>query len=197
MKEEIIKISLARFLTYGIRKMTIQKLVSPLGISTKTVYKFFRNKEELLRECLIVQYDRLLTELFTIIDHNPNAVVAMENGWEHIVDADFGVNMAFYRDLNYYYPALQDEIINVYDHKISNAVVKLIKRGMDDGVFMKGLHPQLIYEAMMVLYSSLTRTDRFKKYRMESRALFRQTVFVYLRGICTEKGVISLTDYSG
>ena len=32
--------------------MSVQKLVSPMGISTKTVYKYFKNKEELLEEVL-------------------------------------------------------------------------------------------------------------------------------------------------
>ncbi|MEO6731986.1 MAG: TetR/AcrR family transcriptional regulator, partial [Ferruginibacter sp.] len=52
MKEEIIQTSLKQFLKHGIREMSIQKLIEPLGISTKTVYKYFKNKEELLEEAL-------------------------------------------------------------------------------------------------------------------------------------------------
>jgi len=50
MKKEILQTSLKQFLKHGIRQMSIQKLVEPLGISTKTVYKYFKNKEELLEE---------------------------------------------------------------------------------------------------------------------------------------------------
>jgi len=45
MKEKIIEIALQQFLKHGIRKMTVQKLTGPLGVSTKTVYNFFNNKE--------------------------------------------------------------------------------------------------------------------------------------------------------
>ena len=56
MKEEILQTSLKQFLKHGIREMSIQKLVEPMGISTKTVYKYFKNKEELLEEALHLHY---------------------------------------------------------------------------------------------------------------------------------------------
>ena len=52
MKDEILQTALNQFLKYGIREMSIQNLIVPLGISTKTVYKYFKNKEELMEEVL-------------------------------------------------------------------------------------------------------------------------------------------------
>ena len=45
-KEIIIEASLQQFLEHGIKQMTIQKLIEPLGLSTKTVYKYFADKED-------------------------------------------------------------------------------------------------------------------------------------------------------
>ena len=50
MKRKILQTSLEQFLKYGIRKMSVQKLVEPLPISTKTVYKHSKNKEDLGKE---------------------------------------------------------------------------------------------------------------------------------------------------
>jgi AcrR family transcriptional regulator len=44
MKDKITEVALERFMQYGIRNMTIKKLVEPLGISTKTVYKYFASR---------------------------------------------------------------------------------------------------------------------------------------------------------
>src|ERR1700759_276931 len=110
MKDEILNISLQRFLKFGIRKMTIQKLVAPLRISTKTVYKYFSNKEDLLKECLIIHYTRLL-EGIPGMESQADPVQAMQTLWQKAVDTDFGTNHLFYHDLNYYYPELQDEIL--------------------------------------------------------------------------------------
>ena len=56
VKDKIVEVALEQFLKHGIRSMTIKKLIGPMGISTKTVYKYFSSKEDLLAECLRVLY---------------------------------------------------------------------------------------------------------------------------------------------
>jgi AcrR family transcriptional regulator len=195
MRDEIIKISLSGFLKHGIRKMTVQNLVSPLGISTKTVYKFFKNKEDLLKECLALHYKTLTSDLLVSVEKCPNAVQAVANCWNIATAADFGVAKSFYHDLNYYYPSLQDAILKKYGNKISETIAELMKRGVEEGYFIEGLNPLLSLEAMTVLYNSITRTDHYKRFRLSAEVLALHTVFVYLRGICTEKGLKELKLY--
>ena len=127
MKDKIVEISLAGFLRSGIRKMTIQKLVSPLGISTKTVYKYFEDKEALLKECLTLHYTPLVNALQESMEASPNAVHAILVCWNLTMEADFGVNRSFYHDLNYYFPSLQDEVLKKYANKISNLIAKKLR----------------------------------------------------------------------
>jgi AcrR family transcriptional regulator len=194
MRQEIIATSLEGFLKKGIRKMTVQKLVAPLGISTKTVYKYFSNKEDLLRECLSVHYSRLLKQTYLTGDQHPNPAKALENLWKNAFQIDFGVNRIFYHDLNHYYPELQDEILKKHGDKIEATIVKLIIEGIKNGYFLKDLQPRLIFEAMTVIYRSLTRSNDFRKFRIKPEDLVRQTVHVYLRGICTQKGLNELSS---
>jgi AcrR family transcriptional regulator len=194
MKPEIIKTSLEGFLKKGIRKMTIQKLVEPLGISSKTVYKYFSNKEDVLRECLAVHYSGLVNQALSVVESCPNAALALEQVWNQAIQTDFGINRVFYFDLNHYYPALQDEILKKHGGKIEKTVLKLIRDGMTEGYFRKELDPQIVFGAMTVIYRSLTRTDDFKKFRKTPESLANQTILVYLRGICTEKGLKELSQ---
>jgi len=113
----------------------------------------------------------------------------MQSLWQQALDTDFGTNQLFYHDLNYYYPELQDEILLKNRKKISAALIKLINRGVEEGLFRKDLNGPVILETMTVLYSSLTRTNQFKKFKMQPRDLAQQTIMVYLRGICTDKGL--------
>jgi AcrR family transcriptional regulator len=192
MKDQIIQTSLARFLKYGVRKMTLQKLVSPLGISTKTVYKYFRDKENLLKECLIFHYDALVKTAISRDQQFPNPVIALERSWSLAIQADFGVNSVFYHDINYYYPALQDEILKSHEKKISTVFTKIIKEGIKKNYFRSDVLPAVIYEGFMVIYRSLTRSNHFKQFHLPPDVLASQTILIYLRGICTEKGLREL-----
>lgn len=73
MKEEILRKSLKLFLKHGIRDMSNQKLVELLGISTKTIYKYFKNKEELLEEVLYLYHDKQY-EMLINLPNEQNAV---------------------------------------------------------------------------------------------------------------------------
>ena len=192
MREEIITTSLQRFLKYGIRRMTIQRLVAPLGISTKTVYKYFANKQELLKNCLVIHYSKLLDETQLSESGFPNAVIAIQNMWESAINTDFGINRVFYQDLNHYYPALQDEILKKYSSRISGSVIRQIEQGIHEGFFRKDLQAAIVFETMTILYTSITRSGQYKKFKLPPIELIRQTLMVYLRGILTEKGLKEL-----
>src|SRR4030095_15106593 len=129
-KEKIIEDSLQYFLKHGIRKMTMQKLVEALGLSTKTVYKYFADKEELLRHCLLVHYSGLANNLIVLEKESPNPVNAISRLWREAINLDFGITHVFYHDLNYYYPQIQDEVLNKIFTKNPTILRNLIEKGI-------------------------------------------------------------------
>ena len=190
MKEEIIKTALHQFLKHGIRKMTVQKLAEPMGISTKTVYKYFDDKEELLKHCLVKHYSELAKDFNVTGSSNP--VIAMFKLWHNAMELDFGVNHVFYYDLNYYYPQLQDSILQRFFKRKFSELGELVVSGMKQGYFRNDIVPALVPEVISVLYSSITRTGQFKKYKLTPGVLMQNTIEAYLRGICTDKGITEL-----
>ena len=189
MKEEIIRTSLRQFLKHGIRKMTVQKLVAPIGISTKTVYKYFNDKEDLLNHCLVKHYSELAKD-FNITGSNP--VITILSLWHQAMELDFGVNHVFYHDLNYYYPKLQDSILHRFFNTRFSKLDDLMEKGIKQGYFRKDVVPGMIPEVTSALYALITRTDQFKKYKLTPSVLMQNTIEPYLRGVCTEKGLTEL-----
>jgi len=195
MKERIIETSLQEFLAHGIRQMTMQKLVVPLGISTKTMYKYFSNKEELLEECLIIHYKETDKKILEIKDSSPNMVIALYSVFAKSMDVDFGTNHLFYHDLNYYYPELQDKAIKLYSSKAGEILNGMIEKGILDGDFQCHLQAPIILTATGVLYRSVTRNEAYKMFDVKPSELMKHTIDVYLRGICTDKGLLIFNQY--
>jgi AcrR family transcriptional regulator len=193
VKEEIISTSLQQFLKHGIRKMTVQKLVAPMGISTKTVYKYFDDKEDLLNQCLVKHYSGLVKD-FNLSGSNP--VITILSIWHQAMELDFGVNHVFYHDLNYYHHKLQDSILQRFFKKRFSKLYDLMEKGIRQGYFRKDIVPAMIPEVTSALYASITRTDQFKKYKLTPGVLMQNTIEAYLRGVCTEKGLREINNYS-
>ena len=188
MKEKIIETSLQQFLAHGIRDITMQKLVLTLGISTKTMYKYFKDKEELLEECLKVHYKESDNGILHIINGSPNVVASIWRVYSKVIDLDFGINLLFYHDLNYYYPDLQDKVIKQYSKGAFETLTGIIELGIHEGYFLACLESPVVLETLTILYTSVTRYNAYKEFGMKHE-LIKHTIAIYLRGICTDKGL--------
>jgi len=188
-KSEITAVALEQFMQHGIRSMTIKKLVEPLGISTKTVYKYFSSKEELLEECLSVLYDGYFNELNALINQQENPVNTLLALFRSAFGKDFGVSHAFFHDLNYYYPELQNAAQNRTKNNYGSLMIPLVEDGIAKGYFSKNIKPEIALAGIGILYTSITRSDNYRDHKGSPYELFKNLVEVYLRGMCTEKGI--------
>jgi AcrR family transcriptional regulator len=194
-KERIIEVSLQQFLEHGIKQMTVQNLVEPLGLSTKTVYKYFADKEDLLKQCLFLHYSELLKKFPFLVMEMSNPVDGVLMFYNEVFKLDFGTSQTFYHDLNYYYPQLQDLIIEKFFLIGMIKIKNLIAEGIEGGYFLSELKDDVVFETMMLLYTNITRSSKLKELNYLPNVLMQNTLVAYIRGICTEKGLISFNDF--
>ena len=194
MRDEILQTALRQFLKYGIREMSIQKLVAPLGISTKTVYKYFKNKEDLLAEALQLFFSEQFV-LFEDLTTDKKIVALLFDIWYKGIETQYKVNKVFFHDLHYYYPELEKKTDAINAKRFWNQFVKLVDRGIEEGIFRKDIMSEVALEGISILYLSIVREDRFKKYRIKPYQIIVNTIVPYVRGICTDKGVRELDKY--
>jgi len=161
MKNEILQTALEQFLKFGIREMSIKKLIEPLGISTKTVYKYYKNKEELLEEVLQLLYNQQYQQIENL-SAGQNVVTLLFDIWYLAIEQAYDVNNLFYKDLHYYYPELEKKNELAVGAKFGLLLENLIRKGINAGVFKEGILPEVAMEGIYVLYNAIARTDLFK-----------------------------------
>ena len=61
LKERIIQTALLLFGKYGVKSITMDEIASGLGVSKRTLYETFKDKESIIMECYL--YKNLLAEL--------------------------------------------------------------------------------------------------------------------------------------
>jgi len=188
VKEKIIDAALQQFLEQGIQKVTMQKLAVHFGISIKTIYAYFPDKEELVEECLRLFYQETDEQLLGLIKGAPNALVSICQAYSKIIDLEFGRNYLINQDLNYYYPKLQDKALSEYGKGAFEILTGIINRAMDEGYFTPFLTPYVVLESLSVIFRSVTRYEAYKDFDKKA-ALVKRNMGAYIKSICTEKGV--------
>jgi AcrR family transcriptional regulator len=194
MKNEILQTALEQFIKYGIREMSIQRLIEPLGISTKTVYKYFKNKEELLEQALHLHYAQQY-QMLEELSVDQNVLSLFLDVWYGAFEIEYKVTNVFFHDLKYYYPDLERKIQAAIGIKFTKQFIQIIKKGMDEGVFQDNINPAVVMEGIYVLYDAAVRTERYKPFRVSPFDVLMNTIVVYIRGFCTDKGIGELEQH--
>ena len=188
MKNEILQASLTMCLQYGIRHMSIQKLVESLNISTKTVYKFFKNKEELL-EAVLYRYHGEQYQLLENLPAGENAACLFFSIWQLATQQQYQINKAFYEDLHYYYPELEQKVNAVIGPKFEQFFLSVIHQAMDEEAFRSDLLPEVALHSVLVLHQAAVRTEVFNRFGLSAQALMIHTTGQYIRSLCTPSGL--------
>jgi AcrR family transcriptional regulator len=188
VKNEILKTCLKHFLQHGVRKMTNDNLVALLGISTKTLYKHFKDKEDLLAQSLELFFAQQ-NELLENLAPRESTPILLFYIWQQGFNMEFKVNKSFFHDLHYYYPELEKKVEVRNVKKLWKQFIQIINRGKEEGDLRKEIIPEVVLEGISVLYVSIVRKGEFKKLGLSPNEILLNTIAAYLRGICTEKGI--------
>ena len=194
MKEKILHTALEQFLKYGIREMSIKKLIEPLGISTKTVYKFYKNKEELLEEVLHMQYAQQFQQIENRSAYQ-DVVSLFFDIWHLAIERGSGVNDLFYRDIQHYYPDMERKLEEAIGEKFANKLLQIIQKGITEGVFKEDILPEVVMEGIYILYDGIARTEKFRNFHASPYEIYMNTIVLNIKGICTPKGFLILDEH--
>ena len=74
-KEFILKETLGYFLKYGVKNFTMDDIANKLGVSKKTLYQMFYNKENLLFEVVDELWKSFLDEIHKIYQEEGNSLL--------------------------------------------------------------------------------------------------------------------------
>ena len=194
MKNEILQASLDMCLQYGIRQMSIQKLVESLNISTKTVYRYYKNKEELL-EAVLYRYHGEQYQLLENLPVGENAACRFFTIWQTAIDKEVKINKVFYEDLHYYYPELEQSVNAMIGPKFEQYFLSVIHQAMDEGAFRADILPPVALQSVLVLHQAVVRGGAFNGFGLSAQVLMIQTIGQYIRSLCTPSGLKTLDEH--
>lgn len=194
MKDEILQAALNLCLQLGIRQMSIQKLVESLNISTKTVYKYFKNKEELL-EAVLYRYHGEQYKMLQNLPAGENAACLFFTIWQTAMVTEGQINKVFYEDLHAYYPELEKKVNAVIGQKFEQFFLSVIHQAMDEGTFRDDILPEVALRSVLVLHQAAVRTEAFNRFGLSPQALMIHTTGQYIRSLCTPTGLQALDEH--
>lgn len=191
LKDRIIETALEAFTTHGIKSVTMDDIAASLGISKRTLYEVFQDKESLLTECILKHHEEIKVFLSEILANSKNVLEVILACYQRSIESFHRTNKRFYEDIKKY-PKVHN-LLKKHRERDSDSKIKFFKMGIRQGIFRDDVNFAIVNLLLHEQLDLLMNTDVCNKYSFLE--VYEAIMFTYIRGISTEKGARVLDDF--
>lgn len=187
--EKILSTCAEMFLTLGFKSVTMDDIAQKLGISKKTLYTHFPNKETLVNACVFYFFDYVTGEIRKITEKTSTPIEELYEIKLFMMQLIKNEKISPQFQLKKFYPeifeALQEKQMAFMVDRMSNS----LEKGVALGLFRSSLNipfvARLYFNGMM----GIKDQRLFPAELFQHSQLMADYLEYHLRAICTEKGI--------
>lgn len=154
VKKRILDEARTLFFRYGFSKVTMDEAAEALGMSKKTLYRYFPSKEELLQEVTTNHMDECDTELKAICHRTElSPLERLKLTMNYITGIFSKMSEPLVHDLRRNAPEIWKRVEEARQKNIATDFGSLIKEGRQKGQFRKDVDERLF----ILIYSHVVR----------------------------------------
>lgn len=193
--ERIIQGGEDLFLKAGIKSVTMDDIAKHIGMSKKTIYQFFKDKNELVIALVKKKLQEDEDQMCDIISKSGNVIEEMINMMKCSEEIFSRINPIVIHDMQKYHPEAWHEFQNFKSAVIIHTMEELLTKGIKQGyirpdVDVKIMARMRVNQVEMGFNTSIFPVAEFSIWKVQYQLLEH---FNY--GICTLKGYKLLNQY--
>ena len=188
IRDRILTAAFELFTRYGIKSVTMDDMAKHLSISKKTIYQWFRDKDEVVHTLLEQKLAVDCSEFERIAQTAPNVVEEVFGHMRKLHQMFANANANMFYDLQKYHPRSW-ALVTKFRHEVAlNMIEQALEKGKKDGFVRIGCNVKIlsklrIEEIEMGFNPAVYPADRFSILDVQI-ALVEH----FLYGVCTLKG---------
>lgn len=194
IEKDIVECALGMFSKYGIRSVTMDDVAREMGMSKKTLYKYFENKADLVHKSIKARFEEIQSTLLEIHLRTTNAIDELIEVDEVVGKVMRNQNPSLRFQLQKYYPETYREVFEGRHEMLNAMVQENIESGKRDGLYRK----EASTEVVSFLYCAKMETmpeEEVQLFENHSMPFVMHQALVYhIRGLATEKGLQYLEE---
>jgi AcrR family transcriptional regulator len=171
----------------GFYKTTMDDVASELGMSKKTIYKFFPSKEDLVMAIAKHFMNRMKSKILPALNSDKNAIEKLGELIKILAGASEKISKKRMEEMKRHFPAIWNEIDSFRTKMMFENITKVINQGKEEGLFID--YPTSIIMNMLVAsIRSVVNPDFIMNNNFSIIEAARNAFKILIGGIVTEKG---------
>lgn len=187
--DKIVQTASKDFFEKGVKAVKMDDIAKSLGISKRTLYEIFDNKEQLLIECLKQMAEQTKKHMDRFVkDNNPSVIAVTVEFYRLQMQKLNGMSPDFLIEIRKYPSVVKwMEKIRLSREKEG---IEFFEEGVKEGYFRKDVNYKLIVQVCDGAMENVFHNKLFNQYSLKQ--IFTDVMMLYIRGFCTLKGIEAL-----
>ena len=196
MRERILEKANELFTRYGIKRVTMDEIALRLGISKKTIYQSFADKNELVSEIFDKHICFSRQNCMANLEKSENAVHEVLLGSETFCSIMQTINANVLYDLEKYHPEIFEKFIQFKNQFLHTCIYQNLKRGIAERLYRKEINIEIITRLRLANIVLAMNIELFPQHQFRFSETENEIVTHFLCGIVTEKGAAIMKKYA-
>lgn len=187
-KTEYTRIAIAHFKKWGYKNVTVDDLAKEMGISKKTLYSHFKDKDEIVFESVKLMLYCLNLKIKEATQQSENAVMQIIDMMDFMEQFIRGINLICYQDLQRYYPKSYKYFNTFKEQTLLEDIKENLRQGIKEGYFREDIDIDIVSRFRIESSLYTFQKDVFPNEFFNIINVANQLLAIYLYGIATPKG---------
>lgn len=186
---EILHGASAIFMRYGVKSVTMDDVARELGVSKKTIYQYFKDKNHLVTEIIKAKTQEDKCACNSVREDSENAIDEMFGISKKVIEKISSINPTVFYDLQKYHPKAW-KIMN--DHRwvfVHQSFLDNIKRGIEEGIYRQDMNPEIIARMNVSMTDMIFNGVTFPLTDFKYDLVFEEIFRFQIHGMANEKGL--------
>lgn len=187
-KHHIILAAQKIFLSKGFKNVNMDDLAREMGISKKTLYLHFENKNDLILQIMQAHIEHEMKSCTDILQSKANPIQRLVNIQKHNYDMLRAMNPIALYELQRFFPAAWSVFEDYKQAFVYTQIKNNYKEGIQLGYYRSDLNIEIIASFHIKSIDTIFRIG-MEIPDIHLGDIFKEYFSYHLRGIATEKGI--------
>jgi AcrR family transcriptional regulator len=194
-KERILKKADELFKRYGIRSVSMDDIAAQVGMSKKTLYQYYVDKEELVNAVFTTIMDQNKESCGSCVHHADNALHEVFLQFDQVQEMLAEMNPSVLYDMEKYHAPTFAKFKAYQNEFLYGMIRSNFERGVAEGLYRNDFDIEIITRFRINTMMSAFNLDLYPASRTNLVYVEQQLLDLFLYGIVTAKGIKLIQKY--
>lgn len=193
--DRIIQKAHELFMRYGIRSVSMDDVANHLGISKKTIYQFFADKDALVEAVMDLEIAQSQEESQCHKGKSDDAIHEMFLAMEMVLEIVSKVNPAVIFDMEKYHPKAFKKHKDFKNNFLYSVIKENLEWGRKEGLYREEIESDILSKFRLGSMFMIFDNELFPHGKYKLTDIVKEMTDNFLYGLATPKGVKLIQKY--